>query len=165
MKKVYGKKSDFAPIREDGSRVVISYGYQKEADGKHATWYEVYFYKKQVSQVTFAAIKQAITADINARVKENIISGFVWNDKPVWLSEENQINFFQGVVPVTFKIGEQEDGTPVTHTFETEEELKSFCTACASWRQQCLAAGYQEKDGIDWSVYGEESNQEQQTSE
>lgn len=76
----------------------------------------------------------------------------------MWLSEENQMNFSQAVVPATFKIGEQEDGTPIYHTFETAEDMKAFNDACIVWKQQCLAAGYQEKDGIDWSQYGQEEN-------
>jgi hypothetical protein len=98
-------------------------------------------------------VKQAILADINDKVKTAIISGFVWNDKPVWFSEENQLNFTQCVVPVTFKIGEQEDGTPIYHEFTTAEDLKAFNDACIAWKQQCLTNGYAEKDSIEWTPY------------
>ena len=157
MNKVTGKKSDFSPVREDGSRIAVCYGLTK-LDKDHYEWYEIYFYKKQCAQLSFADIKKAILADINAHVKEKIVSGFVLNGNPVWLSEENQMNFSQAVVPATFKIGEQEDGTPIYHTFETAEDMKAFNDAFIVWKQQCLAAGYQEKDGIDWSQYGQEEN-------
>ena len=149
--KYSGNVSDFQPVVEDASRIVISYGL-KEIDGDKAEWYEVVFYKKQ-GKPSFEQAKAAIIADINERVKAKIIGGFVWNDKPVWLSEENQMNFAQGVVPVTFKIGEQADGTPIYQEFSTKTELKNFVEACVAWKQQCLADGWQEKDGIDWTPY------------
>ena len=152
MNKVNGKKTSFAPIREDGSRIAICYGLNKLSKDLYE-WYEVYLPKKQTAQLTFAVVKQAIMSDINDKVRTAIISGFVWNDKPVWFSEENQLNFSQAVVPVTLKIGEEEDGTPIYHQFNTAEDMKDFSDACNAWKQQCLAAGYAEKDGIDWTPY------------
>ena len=152
MNKVNGTQASFAPIREDGSRITICYGLNK-VKGDLYEWYEIYLSKKQLSQLTFADVKAAIIADINERVKNTIISGFRWNGKPVWLSEENQLNFNQAVVPVTFKIGEEDDGTPIYQEFEDNGELYNFCCACTSWKQECLAAGYTEKDSIDWTPY------------
>ena len=152
MNKVNGKKTSFAPIREDGSRIAICYGLNKLSKDLYEL-YEVYLPKKQTAQLTFAVVKQAIMSDINDKVRTAIISGFVWNDKPVWFSEENQLNFSQAVVPVTLKIGEEEDGTPIYHQFNTAEDMKDFSDACNAWKQQCLAAGYAEKDGIDWTPY------------
>ena len=136
MNKMNGKQASFAPVREDGSRITICYGLKQLSKDLYE-WFEVYLPKKQMPQLTFDVVKQAILADINDKVKTAIISGFVWNDKPVWFSEENQLNFSQAVVPVTLKIGEEEDGTPIYH------QLK----------QQCLTAGYAEKDSIDWEPY------------
>ena len=147
-----GTLADFSLIREDGSRIVIGYEL-KEVGNDLYEWFEVYLYKKQTSQVNFEMVKRAIIADINERVKANIIGGFVWNEKPVWLSEENQMNFAQGVIPVTFKIGEQADGTPIYQEFATKTELKNFVEACVAWKQQCLTDGWAEKDGIDWAPY------------
>lgn len=152
MNKMSGTLADFSLIREDGSRIVIGYEL-KEVGNDLYEWFEVYLYKKQTSQVNFEMVKSAIIADINEKVKANIIGGFVWNEKPVWLSEENQMNFAQGVVPVTFKIGEQADGTPIYQEFATKTELKNFVEACVAWKQQCLTDGWAEKDGIDWAPY------------
>ena len=152
MNKMSGTLADFSLIREDGSRIVIGYEL-KEVGNDLYEWFEVYLYKKQTSQVNFEMVKRAIIADINERVKANIIGGFVWNEKPVWLSEENQMNFAQGVVPVTFKIGEQADGTPIYQEFATKTDLKNFVEACVAWKQQCLTDGWAEKDGIDWAPY------------
>lgn len=151
--KYSGKISDFIPVKEDASRIVISYG-MVELDGDMAEWFEVVFYKKQ-GRPSFEQAKAAIIADINERVKALIIGGFVWNDKPVWLSEENQMNFAQGVVPVTFKIGEQADGTPIYQEFTTKADLKAFNEAWNAWKMQCLTDGWAEKDGMDWTPYAE----------
>ena len=153
MAKVYGLKQCYIPVRETYSQTIISYSMTPEPDGVHATWYEVYFNKKEVQKPSLEQIKDAVISDINARVKTAIISGFVWNGKPVWLSEENQMNFAQGVAPVTMKIGEEPDRTPIYHDFETAKQLKAFSDACSVWKQQCLLAGWTEKDNIDWSQY------------
>ncbi len=153
MAKVYGLKQCYVPVRETYSQTIISYSMTPEPDGVHATWHEVYFNKKEVQKPSLEQIKDAVISDINARVKDNIISGFVWNGKPVWLSEENQMNFAQGVAPVTLKIGEESDKTPIYQSFGTAEELKAFSDACTLYKQNCLADGYAEKDGIDWSDY------------
>jgi hypothetical protein len=135
----------------------------KKLNGDLYEWYEVYMSKKQLSQLTLADVKTAIIDDINARTDAKILSGLVWNGKPVWLSQENQFNFkaaydlavqTQGAtLPVTFKLGEAEDGTPVYHTFETMEDSTDFYTAAVNHIHQCVADGWTEKDGIDWTPY------------
>ena len=152
MSKINIKLSDFKTIQTDGSQIIVCYGL-KQVSGDIYECQEVVLPKTQHNQLTFDVVKEAIIADINSRVKSAIIGGFVWQDKPVWLSEENQLNFSQGVVPVTLKIGEQEDGTPIYHKFDTDEELRAFNDDCNVWKQQCLADGYKEKDSIDWNAY------------
>ena len=151
MSKVHGPKECFVPVRQDASQVIVSY--EMTADGKkNAFWLEVTFFKKK-GVPTLEQVKQAVFEDINARVKVAIISGFTYEGNPVWLSQENQLNFSQAVVPATLKIGEQQDGTPIYKTFSDAAELKAFNDACSLWRQQCLAEGYQKKDGMDWAPY------------
>ena len=152
MNKVNGKKTSFAPVREDGSRITICYGLKK-LSGKLYEWLEVYLPKKQMSQLTLADVKGAIIGDIDERVKAQIIGGMIWNDKPVWYSIENQLNFTNATAPVTLKIGEQEDGTAIYEDFDTEEKLTAFCAACNNHKQEALTAGWAEKDGIDWAPY------------
>lgn len=167
--KYSGNVSDFQPVVEDASRVVISYGLEVAGDGEKATWYEIPFYKKQ-GKPSFDTAKKAILADINARTDEKIISGFVWTPEggdpiPVWLSEENQRNFSEAqriaaampdaILPVTFKLGEQPDETPIYHEFTTAEELTGFYLQAVAYINAMLAAGWQEKDSIDWTPYAE----------
>lgn len=153
MNKTSGKKGAYAPIKQDASRIVISYGFKPVEGTDMAEWREVFIYKKQASALTLADVKEAIIGDINKRTDEKILSGLVWNGKPVWLSIENQLNFTNATAPVTLKIGEQEDGTPVYHDFENSEQLTDFRTACNNHKQAALTAGWQEKDAIDWAPY------------
>ena len=152
MNKVNGKKTSFAPVREDGSRITICYGLKKLSKELYE-WFDVYLPKKQMSQLTFADVKAAIIADIDERIKAQIIGGMTWNGKPVWYSIENQLNFTNATAPVTLKIGEQEDGTAIYEDFDTEEKLTDFRTACNAHKQNALTAGWAEKDGIDWTPY------------
>ena len=148
--KYCGTVADFQPVSEDQSRVVIMYSLS-ETEGK-AQWYQLDFYKKQ-GKPTFEAVKAAIIADINARITAQIVSGMTFDEKPVWLSIENQINFTTATAPCRLKIGEEEDGTPVYHEFGTKAELKAFNDACLAWKNECLEAGRAEKEGIDWEPY------------
>lgn len=152
MNKVNGKKTSFAPIREDGSRITICYGLTKASSDLYE-WFEVYLPKKQMSQLTLADVKAAIIADIDERVKAQIIGGMTWGGNPVWLSIENQINFTTATAPCRLKIGEEEDGTATYENFETAEQLATFCAVCNAHKQEALTAGWAEKDGIDWAPY------------
>ena len=179
MNKYSGNVSDFQPVVEDASRVVISYGLKELGDGR-AEWFEVVFYKKQ-GKPNLEAVKKAVIADINAQTDEKIISGFVWTPEGgepinVWLSEENQRNFSEAqriaaampeaILPVTFKLGEQADETPIYHEFTTAEELTSFYLQAVAYINTTLSDGWQEKDGIDWAPYeaalNPQSNQEEE---
>jgi hypothetical protein len=152
MNKVNGTQASFAPVREDGSRITICYGLKK-LSGDLYEWLEVYLPKKQMSQLSLQIVKDAIIADIDERIKAQIIGGMIWNGKPVWYSIENQLNFTNSTAPVTLKIGEQEDGTAIYEDFDTEEKLTAFCAACNAHKQNALTAGWAEKDGIDWTPY------------
>lgn len=158
-----GKKSDFALIREDGSRIVIGYGLKKIKGTELYEWFEIYIPKKAVNQLTLQMVKDAIIKDIDARTDAKILNGYPFTpdgaEEPiiVWLSKENQTNFSEAhrlqIVPVKFKLNETEDKEPIYHTFETFEELDSFYKGGVQYINQCLNEGWAEKDGIDWAPY------------
>ena len=165
--KYSGNVSDFQPVVEDASRVVISYGLTELGDGK-AEWFEVVFYKKQTAKPTIEQVKKAVLDDINKQTDEKILTGFVWMPEggeplPVYLSDENQRNFSEAqriamimpdaILPVTFKLGEQADETPIYYEFTTSEELTGFYLQAVAFINQTLAEGWQRKDGIDWAPY------------
>lgn len=163
MNKVYGKITLYAPLRIYGKRTIVSYGFEEVGDGENATWYEIYFTHKVSTYPPLEDIKEAILSDINAQTDEKILTGFVWNDKPVWLSSENQFNFKAAYdlavqtngksLPVKFKLGETAEGEPVYHTFEDIEEFTDFYTKAIAFINQCLNDGWQRKDSIDWNDY------------
>lgn len=91
---------------------------------------------------------------VNEKVQQSILTGFTYEDKPVWLSTENQLNFRSApTVPVRFKLGEDEDGNPVYHTFTTQKELTAFNKAVADHIAACLNEGWTEKDAFDVEPY------------
>ena len=164
MNKIYGLKSEFSFVREETTRYVVSHSLSVCEDKEHAFWYEIVFYKKQVGKPSFKMVKNAILEDINAQTDYKILTGLVWNDKPVWLSTENQFNFSEGErkakdnpsrLPITYKIGQDSDGNPVYHTFTTVEEITGFYDTCFAYINQCLNEGWQRKDSIDWEPYKE----------
>ena len=168
--KYSGNVSDFQPVVEDASRVVISYGLRELGDGK-AEWFEVVFYKKQ-GKPDLEAVKKAVIADINAQTDEKILNGFPWTTLHgdhagetvnVWLSEENQRNFSEAQrvaamtdganLPLQVKVSEGADGVPVYDSFETIEEITNFYLAGVQFINATLQAGWAEKDSIDWAPY------------
>lgn len=154
--KVNGLKKDFAPVAQDASRIIIGYGLAK-TNGDLYEWHEVYLNKKQHPSISFEDIRKAVIDDIDERTTESIVSGMVWNGKPVWLSLENQQNIVFAAMrgePVTTKIGEDEDGEPVYHEFKDKDELTSFWNACQDHINACRERGWREKASIDWTLYG-----------
>lgn len=102
---------------------------------------------------TMAEVRAFVHGVIDEQTREQIISGFRWQEKPVWLSIENQLNFATAKVGEAHKIGEQEDGTPVYRIFETTDERDAFWQDCLDWKQQCLTAGRRAKDLFDFTPY------------
>ena len=169
MNKVYGKKSGYAPVREDTSRIIASYDMEPVADPNYATWYEVYFYKKQKPSPTKDDIHAAIIDDINARTDERITHGFSYTIKHgaqqgtevnVWLSKENQSDFHamhqnaDGLTfPVRYKVDEDTEGNPIYEEFADIEEIHAICQATAVHVLTCQQQGWKMKDSIDWNVY------------
>lgn len=166
--KTFGPAEDFALVKADGTRTIVSYDLENVAGSNDATWREVYFPKKQVAKPSLDQVKTAIISDINAQTDEKILKGFSWTPEGgepinVWLSEENQRNFSEAqriaadmpdaILPVTFKLGEQEDGTPIYHEFATSGELTGFYLQAVQFINQTLAEGWTRKDSIDWNAY------------
>lgn len=113
-------------------------------------------------------VKSLVIAWYNGKVDEAILSGFTYEDMPVWLSSENQFNYKSAydlavqtagaTLPVTFKFGTDEQ--PKYRKFETLTELTDFYTKAMAYIQSTLAEGWQGKDSIDWSAYGKEATDE-----
>lgn len=162
MNKVFGTLNDYALVKEDASRVIVSYDLERVGDSDNYTWYEIYFYKKQ-GKPNFDKAKDAILNDINERTDMKILNGMVWENQKVWLSSENQFNFkaaydlavqTQGQsLPVTFKIGEDDEENPIYHEFDDMNEFTNFYVSAISHVNTCLNEGWQKKDSIDFDAY------------
>ena len=164
MNKICGKLIDYALVKEDASRIVVSYDLNQEEGSDICTWYEIYFYKKQGTP-NFNKVKDSILSDINSRTDEKILSGFVWKERPVWLSTENQFNFKAAYdiaiqskgqsLPVTFKIGEDSEENPVYYTFTEMNDFTDFYVSAITFVNTTLNEGWAKKDGIDFDEYKE----------
>lgn len=160
MEKVYG-----SPKRQDGlyqigrNKWELIYGFGVDNDGDTSGWN---WRKRFINhKPDIEEIKALIKAAINAETDAKILSGFVWKGMPVWLSSENQFNYKAAYdmavqtdgasLPVTFKFGT--DSEEIYHEFATLDELNDFYVSCLSYVQQTLAAGWEEKQGVDWSMY------------
>ena len=55
--------------------------------------------------------------------------------------------------PLTLKINEQEDGTPIYYTFENVDEFISFSQTMSLYVIETVQNGWKEKDSVDWTVF------------
>lgn len=153
--------------------MIICYGFEA-IDEENATWFEIYFYKKQVSQMSLAEVKKAIIHDIDERTDEKILNGYQWTilhgsdegkQVKVWLSAEYQANFkakHDAAVaypdhvswPMKYKVSEDEEtGAPVYENFQSLQELVQFYLGGIAYIEQCYNEGWAEKDNIDFGPY------------
>jgi hypothetical protein len=119
-------------------------------------------------------VKEFVYGVKNAQIDEQILTGYQWNGRSVWLSTENQFNYFGAFViaclaavfgwlgkaffdnefsmfPVVFKLGTNEE--PHYETFNTMEELKPFCIGAFQHVWATLRQGWTEKAAIDFTPY------------
>ena len=118
---------------------------------------------------TIDEVKEFVLGVVDAKTDARILNGYEFTpdgaDEPivVWLSRESQTNFSEAqrleIVPVTFKMNEDVNKNAIYHTFETFDELNRFFKGGVAYIQQQLAAGWAEKDNIDWSTYSQYLNE------
>lgn len=106
-------------------------------------------------------IQATVTAWINNRTDDKILTGFTYEDAPVWLSTENQFNYQLAYtlavqtggksLPVTFKLGTDEK--PVYKTFNTLEALQDFYTKAVRHILDTVAEGWKQKDNFNLNDY------------
>lgn len=105
-------------------------------------------------------VRSTIEAWINAQTAERIRSGFRWRGMPVWLSQENQLNYKAAydlavqtdgaTLPVIFKFGAEQ---PVYHTFDNLADLTDFYTSAVRHVRDTLETGWREKNEVDYGMY------------
>ena len=155
MEKIFGTEERHDQLIRFGSgRAVLIYGYGEE-NGHGFDYRHTFDHMPVIEEV-----RAVVTEHINAQVKERIVQGMTWDDIPVWLDETTQRNYLMkalqvqngtNVLPVTVKIGTDED--PVFVTFNTADDYMRFFNAVSAHISKEQATGWEEKTGIDWSVF------------
>lgn len=135
---------------------LLVFGFYQEAEGV------TFCYRKNYNnKPTIAELKTDIEGLINKVTDEAILNGFTWNDMPVYLSTENQMNFKavydlavqnqSNILPIKFKLGENEDNEPIYYVFSEIGEFTDFYLKAVSFINKCLTEGWTEKDAVDYN--------------
>lgn len=152
--KVSAEKRQDQLIKLSNTNYLLIFAFGEE-DGQGYNWRKYYDHEP-----TAAEVKADTEALINSIVDENIIKSFKWNNIPVYLSQENQLNFKAAydlavqtdgkTLPVRFKLGEDADGNPMYHTFTELSDFADFYTKAVAHVIAALNEGWKEKDGINY---------------
>lgn len=132
----------------------LTYGYGTDEVGAW-NWCGLYARKPTAEEV-----KQAVRDAIDAETKDKIVNRFEYDGTRVYLSDEKQRNFASIesnadiTFPLTLKLNEETDGTPVYRTFAAREDFAAFSKAASSHILEAIQEGWREKDSVDWSVFG-----------
>lgn len=152
MEKINGAKG-----RQDGLYLIgrnkyqLIYGYGEDENGIGWNWRQTFHYKP-----THSEIEEIIKKTINSETDEKILSGFIWKEMPIWLSQENQFNYKTAydlaiqrgdkALPVKFKFGTDEN--PIYYTFDNIEDLTDFYLSLTLYVTKVLNDGWDEKDWV-----------------
>lgn len=161
MQKVYGSpKRQDCLVKVGRNTYELIYGFGKDHKDDEVGWN----WRQRFNHLpTLDEVKETINNLINDNTQTKIRTSFSWNGKPVWLSTENQINFKTAydlavmkegaTLPIKFKLGEDETGAPIYHTFTKLESFYDFIEKLAKHINECLAEGWNEKDSVDYSKF------------
>lgn len=158
MEKVYG-----SPIRQDGLYKVgqntyeLIYGFGEDEQGGW-NWRKRFNHKPTLDE-----IKDTINNTISAEADERKRTSFSWQGVPVKYDEEAERNLTglsvkiprlgAAMFPLTFKLGDNADGTPAFYEFKNADEFESFTDALLVFTQECYANSWAEKSNIDWTKF------------
>ena len=156
MEKIYGATERHDCLMQIGrQKWELIYGYG--TDGERGwNWRKRYIGRKP----TMEEIKEEVRATIDAETSDKIVNRFAFNGVKIYLSDEKQRNYasIQSntdiAFPLTLKVNEEEDGTPVYYTFAEREDFEKFSKEASLYILNTVMAGWQEKDGVEWSAFG-----------
>lgn len=151
--KSYNKPSLLSSIGNEN--YLLRWDVKEEIEGMF-TYEEI-----RLNNPTLEKIKTLITDYYNKCCDKEILSGFTYNDVPVWLSSENQFNYKSAFdlakqtessnLPVKFKFGS--DIETQYFVFETLEKLEDFYIKMNQFIHSTLEKNWKLKDEIDWKLY------------
>lgn len=155
MDKIYSEVRQDGVVRVGRNEWELFYGYGEDADGNGYNWRTRYNHRPTLDE-----IKKTIFEQISANTAKQIVEGYEWRGKQVWLSMENQSNYTRDYIMAkngdlsempTIKLGSDDEA--VLYTFANTEELCDFATGIRSHIQSCLNASWDERENINWSAY------------
>lgn len=117
-----------------------------------ATWVEALFnHRPQTND-----LRGVVDEYYNTQVQQKILSGFTYNDTPIWLSTENQQNYITAYTLGLdyLKVKGGTDSEPKYLELTSKEEIAEFVKALQIYIQECISWGWEKKDSVDYSVYG-----------
>jgi len=107
----------------------IRWDVQEKEDGS-ATYMEEEFIGKPSPE----AIKSVVIGWYNQQIEETILSGFVYEDMPVWLSTENQFNY-----KVVYDLAVQTKGSTLPVVLSSEPTNKYSTGFSARWKNWTIS--------------------------
>ncbi len=154
MEKIYGTTQRQDGLQRIGkSKWQLYYGFY-EADGSTYEYRHTFTHKPSLEE-----IKELVRDAIDAETKDKIVNQFEYDGIKVWLTDEKQRNYASIennediAYPLTLKLNEEADATPIYHTFQTREEFVKFSKAAFAYILKTISDGWKEKDSVDWSVF------------
>lgn len=162
MIRLRGKKQNFKPIEVLAENTVrLSFDYEPlfidGVEKDYAVWTEAEYN----GELTTDSIKDFIINEMDKRIDRLILTGFSWENKMVWLSIENQLNYkaafdvaahqTDDYTPFTIKTGDGE--YTEYYSFDTAKELSAFYVAYNKHIADVVSSGWKRKDAIDWDLY------------
>lgn len=171
MEKTFGATERHDQLIMFGTnRAMLIYGYGEE-NGQGYDFRQVFNHRPTAEE-----IRDVIIAQIDANTDAKILTGYKWTvlhgdynkeeslrhvgeTVNVWLTMENQSNYKEAhrlacldaskVIPVKFKISQDENKKAIYETFETFEELNAFYLGAFAFVKKTLDDGWDEKDAVD----------------
>lgn len=154
MEKIYGTTQRQDGVQRVGKDKWLLYFGLYEKDG--STYEYRYTF---TSKPTMDEVKQLVRDAIDAETRDKIVNRFEYDGIKVWLSDEKQRNYASMerndslTYPLTVKLNEEADATPIYHTFQTREDFIAFSKAASTYIFKAISDGWKEKDNVDWSVF------------
>lgn len=154
MEKIYGTTQRQDGVQRVGKDKWLLYFGLYEKDGSTYEYRHTFTNKPTMDEV-----KQLVRDAIDAETRDKIVNRFEYDGIKVWLSDEKQRNFASMerndslAYPLTVKLNEEADATPIYHTFQTREDFIKFSKAASTYIFKAISDGWKEKDNVDWSVF------------
>lgn len=115
-------------------------------DGDH--WFE----ETIEGTPTIDQVKTIIEDFYNQEAQKKILEGFIYNDKVIWLSSENQMNYKSLFdLKAEKNVIKTSDGSYLT--FESFKDYEKFYYAIIEFIQTTLQECWNNKDNFDYSEY------------